>query len=146
MTIADIDATNNKIISIILEISFPVPYQASLESSYDGSFGEHIISQGMKTFHQIKETLDSFQVQKVSAVATAAFREAANGEWFAKQVQKEAHIPLKVIPQREEGVLAYYSGIAAIDYNTDKVIVWDIGTGSFQMTTMNGSNELTVFM
>lgn len=63
VTIADVDATNQKIISIVFEDSFPVPYQTSLESSYDGSFDESIRDLGMRTFHQIKEITEDYQVQ-----------------------------------------------------------------------------------
>lgn len=146
VTIADVDAISKKIMEIVFEDSFPVPYQASLESSYDGSFEEGIRNLGMRTFRQIKEIAEDYQVQKVAAVATAAFRDATNGDRFAKEVQKETDIPLRVIPQREEGTLAFFSGIAASDHNSDHLIVWDIGTGSFQMTTMNDSDDLSVFM
>lgn len=84
------------------------------QSIYDGSFDENIRDLGMITFHQIKEIIEDYQVQKVAAFATAAFREAANGDRFVQEVQKETDIPLKVIPQREEGTMAFFSRIASL--------------------------------
>jgi exopolyphosphatase/guanosine-5'-triphosphate,3'-diphosphate pyrophosphatase len=146
VTIADVDTTHQKIIEVVFEESFPVPYQASLESSLDGSFDVSIRNLGLKTFHQIKEITEDYQVIKVAAVATAAFRDASNGDRFANEVQKETGIPLRVIPQKEEGTLAFFSGMASSGYDSEGLIVWDIGTGSFQITTMNGSQDLSVFM
>lgn len=146
VTIADVDTEKEVILSILFEESFPVPYQAYLESSYDGSFDENIRSLGMHTFHQIKDITEEYQVQKTAAVATAAFREASNGYGFANEVYNETGIPLQVIPQREEGVLAFFSGIAESDSDPENTIVWDIGTGSFQITALNDSDDLTVFM
>lgn len=146
VTIADVDTMNKKIVSVVFEDSFPVPYQASLESSYDGSFDQATCSLGLKTFLQIKEIAEDLKVQKVSVVATAAFREANNGERFAQQVYADTGFDLKIIPQKEEGVLAFFSGIASSDENPEDLIVWDIGTGSFQITTMNEGGELAVYM
>jgi len=146
VTIADVDPVSQQIISIIFEESFPVPYQASLEASYDGSFDENITDLGMITFKEIKVITENYQVQKIAAVATAAFRDATNGDRFAQEVKNETTIPLRVIPQREEGTMAFFSGIAASDKDPEQLIVWDIGTGSFQMTTLNESNDLSVYM
>lgn len=146
VTIADVNATDEKIVSVIFEHSFPVPYQAFLESSYDGSFNESICDLGMKTFREIKEISDDYRVEKIAGVATAAFRDAINGDRFVHEIYAETDILLSIIPQREEGTLAFFSGVEASDHDPEKLIVWDIGTGSFQMTTMNSSDELSVFM
>lgn len=146
VTIADVDPIDQKIVTIIFEDSFSVPYQASLESSYDGSFDARIRDLGLNTFRHIKELAETYSVQKITAVATAAFRNAANGDAFAQEVSDETGIPLKIIAQKEEGTLAFFSGIEASEGNSDNLIVWDIGTGSFQMTTLTESNDLAVFM
>ncbi len=146
ITIADVDDSGEHIVEILFEESFPVPYQAALESSYDGAFDEQIRERGMNTFHQIKAYIDEYQVEKIAAVATAAFRDAANGEQFAQEVEEATAIPLRIIPQREEGTLAFFSGVEASHHDPDQLIVWDIGTGSFQMTTRTGSDDLAIFM
>ncbi len=38
VAIADIDTETNQIVQIVLDTSFPVPYQASLDKSADGTF------------------------------------------------------------------------------------------------------------
>jgi len=146
VAIADVEVETGKIIQIIFQDSFSVPYQAALESSYDGSFDKEIRELGMRTFVQIKDLTNHYQVEKVSAVATAAFRNAANGEEFASEVATQTGIPLRVIPQREEGEIAFNSAVAVEDIPQNDVLVWDIGTGSFQMSVLNDADTLTVFM
>jgi exopolyphosphatase/guanosine-5'-triphosphate,3'-diphosphate pyrophosphatase len=146
VAIADVDKESGKIVQVILQESFPVPYQAALESSYDGSFDQEIRDKGLRTFKEIKDLAEHYQVEKIAAVATAAFRNAANGYEFAAEIHTETGIPLRIISQKEEGEIAFNSAIAAENFPKDKILVWDIGTGSFQMTVLNESNHLTVFM
>lgn len=146
VTIADVDLSNQEITGIVFEDSFPVPYQASLETSYDGSFEAKIRELGLNTFRQIKAITEDYQVEKVAVVATAAFREATNGERFARDIYMDTGLEVKIIPQKDEGTLAFFSGIAASNEAPENLIVWDIGTGSFQITTMNEERDLTVFM
>lgn len=146
ITIADVDMKAQKIEAIIWEESFPVPYQASLSASPNGIFDEQIRAEGLRTFHHIKEILDSYQVHRIAAVATAAFRNAANGKEFADEVYKETGIPLRVIPQGEEAALAFFSGVQASQIDPANLIVWDIGGGSFQISTVNEKGEFIYFL
>jgi len=147
VSIADIDLRTGRIARMVFETSYPVPYQAKLETSYDGSFNREVQDLGLRTFHQINELNEEYEVESVVAVATAAFRNAINGESFAREVQEKTGIPLRVIPQREEGEIAYSSALAVVDEDSmDDVVVWDIGTGSFQITTRTLEEELSIFM
>lgn len=143
--IADVDTRTNEIVNVVFENSFSVPYQASLEKSPDGIFDSAIQEQGLKTFQQIKGLLDQHHVQKVSAIATEAFRKSGNGMDFAKDVQNLTQIPLRVISQQQEGIIAFNSALAVSKVNPDQVVVWDIGTGSFQMTSKNEEGGYDVF-
>lgn len=145
VVIADVD-NESETYTILFEESFSVPYQASLEASYDGCFDLNVREKGMDTFNHIQSLFESYQVEKIAAVATAAFREATNGESFAASVREKTKIPLKIISQREEGILAFCSGVLGAERKADEVVVWDIGTGSFQMTALNGEGDPVVFM
>ena len=146
LAIADVDKTTNKIVNMILEKSFPVPYQASLEKSHDGNFDETIKNLGLNSFKEINDLLSDYQVNKVRAVATAAFRSANNGEAFVKEIDEKAGIKINIISQQEEGNLAFISALAVINnQKPDHIVVWDIGTGSLQLTTLLENQDLTVF-
>lgn len=146
VAIADIDTETNQILQVVLDTSFPVPYQASLDKSVDGTFDEETKYLGLKTFKEIKELTDRYGVQKIAAIATSAFRKANNAKSFIAVVQKQAKIKVQIIPQREEGEIAFFSALATGEFDPKEVVVWDIGTGSLQMTTMNANEELSVYM
>lgn len=146
LAVADVDLETNQIIEIILDTSFSVPYQASLDKSEDGTFDEETKALGLKTFHEIKDIADQHQVQKIVAIATSAFRKANNSKEFVSEIEKQTAIKVRIIPQREEGEIAFFSVLARQEFPAKDIIVWDIGTGSLQMTTLNASDGLTVYM
>lgn len=78
VAIADVDTESNQIIQILLDTSFSVPYQDSLDKSEDGTFDLETKELGLKTFKEIKELANLYQVEKTVAVATSAFRKSNN--------------------------------------------------------------------
>lgn len=146
LAIADIDTETNRIVQILVETSFPVPYQESLNRSSEGMIDEETKALGLKTFKEIKEMAEHCQVQKLAAIATSAFRKANNGKEFVEEIKQQTGIQIQIIHQREEGEIAFFSALASGEFDSDKMIVWDIGTGSLQMTTKNPGDSLTVYM
>jgi exopolyphosphatase/guanosine-5'-triphosphate,3'-diphosphate pyrophosphatase len=145
VAIADVELDTNQIVEVILDTSFPVPYQASLDKSADGTFDAETKAIGLNAFHEIKQLTEEHQVQRISAIATSAFRKANNAKNYVSEVAAKTGIRIQIIPQREEGEIAFFSAVATGGYNPDEIIVWDIGTGSLQITTTNDEG-LTVYM
>lgn len=146
VAIGDVETETNQVVAIVWESSFPVPYQASLNKSADGTFDKETKELAIKTFKEIKEISDSFHSQKITAIATSAFRKANNGKKFVSEIQKQTEIKVSIIPQREEGQLAFFSALSTGAYNPQEILVWDIGTGSVQMTVMSEEKEMIVYM
>lgn len=146
VAIADVDTDTNIIIEVLFENSYPVPYQSSLDKSSDGTFDAETKAIALKTFVEIKDITNDFKVQKIAAIATSAFRKSNNSKELVQDIQNKTGIAIQVIPQREEGEIAFFSALASGEHNPQDVIVWDIGTGSLQMTTLNENNTLTVYM
>nr|MBA2728553.1 hypothetical protein [Parachlamydiaceae bacterium] len=146
VAIADVDTDNNQIIDMLFEQSFPVPYQASLDKSFDGTFDEETKILGIETFEKIKKIALQYQVQKITAVATSAFRKANNANDFVKKVLQSTNIHIQIISQREEGEIAFNSAVATGNFDPNELIVWDIGTGSMQITVVNENHDFTVYM
>lgn len=146
VAIAEVDTEANRIVDVLLETSFPVPYQASLDRSFDGTFDAETKAAGIRVFKEIKVIADQFEVGQIVAVATSAFRKANNLSPFLKEIATETGIQVLVIPQREEGEIAFFSALASGNVNPEEVLVWDIGTGSQQMTVMNKEGSLIVHM
>ena len=146
VTIADVDMETNRIIQIVEDLSFPVAYQNALDKSVDGKFDSTTRALGIHTFKKIQEIANHHQVDKITAIATSAFRKANNSKKFVSEIEQQTGLCVQVISQREEGEIAFYSALAKGDLNPDEVIVWDIGTGSLQMTTASSDEGLTVYM
>lgn len=145
VAIADVESDSQQIIQIIHETAFPVPYQAALDKSADGSFDEETEALGLKTFQEIAKLAETYQVNRIAAIATSAFRKANNSKQFVSKVEQLTQIPIRIISQREEGEIAFFSAVAS-GYRPEEIIVWDIGTGSLQMTTLNEKGDVTVYM
>lgn len=146
VAIADVDTESRQISEVLFEQSYPVPYQASLDKSYDGNFDAETKALGLKTFEEIKEIALTFNVAKITALATSAFRKANNAKAFIEEVRQQTDIAIRIIPQREEGEIAFHSAVSTNQFNAADILVWDIGTGSMQMTAINSNAEFSVYM
>lgn len=146
VAIGDVDTETNQILQVVLDRSFPVAYQASLDQSIDGTFDEQTQQKGIEAFAEIKALADEYKVQNIAAIATSAFRKAVNAKEFAEQVQAQTGISIQIIPQKQEGEIAYFSALATGEFDPQEMVVWDIGTGSLQLTTANEEDELSVYM
>lgn len=137
LKIAKVDPKTNKIVIELLDKSIPVPYQKHLEQSNDNTFDKEVMAQGIKSIKALKEIADTYQVKKVVAVATAAFRQAANAQQFAKEIEQETGVQVRIINQDEEGILAFRGALAITPVLPEHAVVWDIGGGSMQLTTLS---------
>lgn len=146
LAVADVETDSNEIVQVFFETSFSVPYQASLDKSFDGTFDLETKQLGLKTFKEIKEITDQYQVQKIVAIATSAFRKANDAKKFVKEIKKQTGIQVEIIPQREEGEIAFFSALATGECLREEAVVWDIGTGSLQITTAHEAEGLSVYM
>jgi exopolyphosphatase/guanosine-5'-triphosphate,3'-diphosphate pyrophosphatase len=69
----------------------------------------------------------------IAAVATAAVREAKNGDEFVRRVRDELGLPLRVISTEHEAQLSYRSVQHHFRLDKTKSIIADIGGGSLEL-------------
>lgn len=144
MKIAAVDLKTHKIASVIFETQIAVPFQTALSRSSDDTFSPEIMAEGIQAMHQFKKIAQEHQVSKVVAVATAAFRQAKNGQDYAATITEETGIEVYVIDQEEEGILAFNAAMANTHIDPSQAIVWDIGGGSQQLTLIDTENQYYV--
>lgn len=137
LKVAKVDTKTNKIIAILFEKSIPVPYQKHLEQSSDNTFDSEVMNQGTRAINTLKKLADGYEVKKVIAVATAAFRKASNAQEFAKHIEESTGVTVRIINQDEEGILAFRGALAVTPFKPEQMITWDIGGGSMQLTTLS---------
>jgi exopolyphosphatase / guanosine-5'-triphosphate,3'-diphosphate pyrophosphatase len=136
LKIAKVDPATDKITAVLLEKSLPVPYQKELELSTNNTFNQSVMDQGIQAIKTLKEIANQYQVKKIVAVATAAFRQADNAPQFAQEIEAQTGVPIRIINQDEEGVLAFRGALALTPVDPQQTVVWDIGGGSMQLTTL----------
>jgi exopolyphosphatase/guanosine-5'-triphosphate,3'-diphosphate pyrophosphatase len=144
LKVAKVDPQTNKIISIIYQQTIPVSYQKQLEQSKNNEFSQDIMNEGIKSIQLLKNAAADHHAKKVVAIATAAFRQAANGQTFADAIEKSTGVKVRVIDQDEEGILAFRGAIALTPVQPQNAIVWDIGGGSMQLTTLSDSGTYLI--
>ena len=72
-------------------------------------------------------------VNRISAVATAAVREATNGEEFTRRVKEEVGLDLRIINAQTEAALSYRSVSHHFPLEGGRTVVADIGGGSLEL-------------
>jgi exopolyphosphatase/guanosine-5'-triphosphate,3'-diphosphate pyrophosphatase len=72
--------------------------------------------------------------EEFRAVATAAIRDATNGEEVADEVGRLAGIPIEVLPEEEEGRLSFIGATKTLGHPSEGLVgVVDIGGGSTEV-------------
>jgi exopolyphosphatase/guanosine-5'-triphosphate,3'-diphosphate pyrophosphatase len=137
LKIAKIDPKTNKLVATLFEKSIPVPYQKHLEQSPTNTFDEEVITQGIKAIQTLKEISEQHHAKKIVAVATAAFRQAANAQQVTQTIEQKTGVKVHIINQDEEGILAFRGALAIAPVTPQDAVVWDIGGGSMQLTTLS---------
>ncbi|MFB9841592.1 Ppx/GppA phosphatase family protein [Mucilaginibacter ginsenosidivorans] len=93
---------------------------------------------GMDTMKDFKRQINEHNVQKISAIATSALRNASNGKDFVDEVKKETGIEIEVVDGEREATFIYEgvraSGLLSDDHSS---LVMDIGGGSVEFIVCN---------
>lgn len=84
-------------------------------------------------------------VNRIAAVATAAVREATNGEEFVRRVKAEVGLDLRIIDAETEAALSYRSVAHHFPLEGGRTVVADIGGGSLELiSAVDGLIEHTI--
>jgi exopolyphosphatase / guanosine-5'-triphosphate,3'-diphosphate pyrophosphatase len=129
-------------ISVIDEVKDQPRLAAGLART--GRLDDQAIDRAMLALGRMREVCRRRGVKRIAAVATAAVREAANGAEFARRVQDELDIPLRVIDADTEAALSYRSVAHHFRLAGARTLVADIGGGSLELIgAIDGLVELT---
>jgi len=152
LQIGSFDA-NNKISSLLYGTERPVLFGEDWQKSKDGNLSSDIQERGIRVLGDLKRyAMEEHGVIEFYGVATEVFRKSPNGVAYLERVTRELEIPTVVVSQGMEAAIGYATGLAAIrvteterdvDVNTSlsKLIIWDSGAASFQMTSMDPCSE-----
>jgi exopolyphosphatase / guanosine-5'-triphosphate,3'-diphosphate pyrophosphatase len=145
LKVAEINLKTHKIEKVLVNESFAVQYQEALEKSTTHTFDAEVMKVGLEALKKSQEIAQKHQAGKVIAVATASFRKAANVDDFIDQIYRETGIEVHVIDQQLEGILGFEATAAQCNTDPKNIIVWDIGGGSFQFSTLDEKENIVVY-
>ncbi|TDJ09432.1 MAG: hypothetical protein E2O68_00395 [Deltaproteobacteria bacterium] len=147
MKVAKVDVCKNQIIKVYLKKVFPVKYKASMAQNKSKILGPEIRKKGLQTFSKLKDLAAKFRPRDYVGVATSALRQASNGGAYVAEIFNRLGIKIHIINQKKEAEIGYFGALAQgmAGYRLDDIVVWDIGGGSMQISSMSPSRTLTVY-
>jgi exopolyphosphatase / guanosine-5'-triphosphate,3'-diphosphate pyrophosphatase len=95
--------------------------------------------QGMKAF---KHLLNVYRPLKTRAIATSAFREAANGQEIVGRVLSETGMEIEIISGKEEAEIIYANGLMENMSQDRSYLYMDVGGGSTELTLFNNHQAI----
>lgn len=138
MQISDVDLRTNKIVNVLFTDSAYVGLRENLVKSLDGRLSSDIQNKTVEAISELIKKAALFHPEAYHAVATEALRLAKNADTLVERIEKETGTPVTIVSQEEEGILGFISAVSEANVDLDKVVSWDLGGGSFQITTKCG--------
>ena len=110
------------------------------EESGGHSLTEAAIARGALVCARFAEVARGFGAEEIVALATAAVREADNGDAFVQRVRELADLDVRIISGQEEARLIYLGCVSGVDLPPDtNALFMDIGGGSTELIVGGGA-------
>ena len=104
------------------------------ESAGGHSLTEEAIARGALVCARFAEVARGYGAEEIVALATAAVREADNGDEFVRRVRDLADLDVRIISGQEEARLIYLGVVSGVDLPEKKrALFMDIGGGSTEL-------------
>lgn len=138
MIAASLDIGSNSILLLIAELEggriktlYEKFYSPRLgrDLEQSGKLDEQSMAAAERNIADALETCRRWKVEKVLAVATAAVREADNGDEFTSGIKRRLALDIEVIDGIKEAELTFAGAVHRIS-SQEKVAVLDVGGGS----------------
>lgn len=98
------------------------------------------ITRGLNAIEKHLQTIVEYKAEKTFAFATSAIRSARNGDQFVKMVKQRCGLDIEIIDGEREAELIYYGVKQAVQLNSEKVLILDIGGGSNEFIIADRDN------
>lgn len=92
---------------------------------------------GLDALIAFREELNNYHVEHITATATAAVRDASNGQQFIQEAYEKANIEIKIIDGQQEALYIYEGAKAAGALTSPMSLIMDIGGGSTEFLLAN---------
>lgn len=150
LQVAEMDLREKRILRILVEEERRCLLRQAMAMRSDGAMGAEILETCFGMLREFRQAAESAGAQHHAAVATAVFRDAADGGAFLERVRLELGLEAKIVSQELEGELGYLTAQALAAQTgtslTDRqLLAWDSGGGSFQVSARAPDGGLQVW-
>lgn len=152
MRIAIIDLGTNTFNLLIAEQTSESSYKILLENKYPAKLGKggindkrilpEAMNRGLNALKTHLKTMEPYNVDKVTCMATAAIRSATNGQEFVDRVKNELGLEINVIDGQKEAELIFDGIKQVFPINNERAMILDIGGGSNEFIIANKDGVL----
>lgn len=109
----------------------------------DGTIDKEGFQKTIACLKLFKELCDARAVSEITAVATAAIRQAVNGQALLDQIEKETGIRVRLLSGEQE---AHYGYLAVVNtMKIDHAIIVDIGGGSTEISYIQDRKRMASY-
>src|SRR5262245_42375811 len=109
----------------------------------DNRLAKDAVERTILTLRRFKQIAEANRVELILTTATAAVREAQNGDKFIERVRKEVGLEAQILPGVEEARRVAVAVSEVTDFNNRRALIIDIGGGSTEfIITSGGEPEL----
>lgn len=143
--LAIIDMGSNSIRFVVLQIADNKAYSLLYQEkesirlgqglNQTGQLSDEGMARAMTCLHVYKHIMEVMDITNCMAVATAAVRNANNGDTFLKKINAETGITMNVITGEREAYLGYLGVINTIAMKD--FLIFDLGGASVEMTLVH---------
>nr|WP_070959521.1 Ppx/GppA family phosphatase [Hyphomonas sp. Mor2] len=98
----------------------------------------------LQTFHRFRAITNSLKIKNVRAVATAAVREAIDGEEFKEDAERILGVPIQVLTGADEGRLSAL-GVSVGFFNPSGLVA-DLGGTSMELLPLDDDSKGETFL
>ncbi|MFC2096168.1 phosphatase [Bacteroidota bacterium] len=147
MRIAIIDMGTNTFNLLIVEVYNKTHYKIIFKDKAGvklgkGGINNKIITpeafeRGVSSIGKHIDSIKKFNAEKIIATATSGVRSTENGEEFVKTLESKFGIKVRIISGDEEAELIYRGVKQAVKFNSENVLILDIGGGSNEFIIAN---------
>ena len=142
--VAKVDRCKAKVLEVLLEREEKVDFKEDLTKN-NKMFSEEIMKTGLDVLKSLKSEAERLSPKEYVAVATAAFREAKNGQRYVERINSELWINARILKQSEEARLGFYGSAESLGAAPENTVIWDVGGSSQQIIKYNGNGRFSVY-
>jgi exopolyphosphatase/guanosine-5'-triphosphate,3'-diphosphate pyrophosphatase len=102
-----------------------------------GLLAQEAIDTALEALERFRALCDILKVKRIWAIATAACRDARNGQIFIREAERICRAPITILSGKREATLTAFGVISGM-YKPDG-IVGDLGGGSLELVDVHGT-------